>query len=280
MSSTGLARRDFLRVTAMAGGGLLIGTWLDSGLVGVLGASEVSGAADFEPNAFIRITPAGAITIIAKNPEIGQGIKTMLPMLIAEELDVPWESITIEQAMSDPAKYGGQFAGGSTATPNNWEPLRRAGAAGRQMLVAAAAQTLGVPEAQLTTANGAVHHRASGRRLGYGELAAKAATLTPPDLANVTLKDPKDFKIIGRPIGGVDNHKIVTGQPLFGIDVTVPGMLYAVLEKSPVFAGKVASANLDEVKALPGVRQAFVVDGGTQLSGLASRHRSIVEIPS
>jgi isoquinoline 1-oxidoreductase beta subunit len=265
---TGVARRDFLRVTALAGGGLLIGTWLDFGAVGVLEASESLGAADFTPNAFISITPSGAVTIIAKNPEIGQGIKTMLPMLIAEELDVPWESITIEQAMSDPSKYGAQFAGGSTATPNNWEPLRRAGAAGRQMLVTAAAQTLGVPEAELTTGGGAVHHHASRRRLGYGELVAKAGTLSPPDLERVTLKDPKDFTIIGRPIGGVDNHKVVTGQPLFGIDITVPGMLYAVFEKGPVFGAKVASANLDEVRALPGVRQAFVVDGGTQLNGL------------
>ncbi|HUF30397.1 MAG TPA: molybdopterin cofactor-binding domain-containing protein, partial [Gemmatimonadaceae bacterium] len=267
-ATAGLARRDFLRVTALAGGGLLIGTWLDFEAVGVLQASETFGAADFAPNAFIRITPSGAVTIIAKNPEIGQGIKTMLPMLIAEELDVPWESITIEQAMSDPSKYGSQFAGGSTATPNNWEPLRRAGAAGRQMLVTAAAQTLGVPEAELTTGGGAVHHHASRRRLGYGELVATAATLAAPDLESVKLKDPKDFRIIGRPIGGVDNHKVVTGQPLFGIDITVPGMLYAVFEKSPVFGGKVASANLDEVKSFPGVRHAFVVDGGTQLNGL------------
>ena len=267
-SRAGLARRDFLRVTSLAGGGLLIGTWLDFGLVGALEASIPAGAADFTPNAFIRIAPSGAVTIIAKNPEIGQGIKTMLPMLIAEELDVPWESVTIEQAMSDPAKYGSQFAGGSTATPNNWEPLRRAGAAGRQMLVAAAAQQLGVPAAELTTSGGAVHHAATRRRLGYGELVAMAATLTPPEPASVTLKDPKDFTIIGRAIGGVDNHKVVTGQPLFGIDVTVPGMLHAVFEKCPVFGGKVANANLDEVRALPGVRHAFVVDGGTQLNGL------------
>jgi isoquinoline 1-oxidoreductase beta subunit len=265
---SGVARRDFLRVTTLAGGGLLLGTWLDFGTLGVLEASAGTSAADFSPNAFIRITPSGAVTIIAKNPEIGQGTKTMLPMLIAEELDVPWERITIEQAPSDPSKYGSQFAGGSTATPNNWEPLRRAGAAGRQMLVTAAAQTLGVPEAELTTGDGAVHHARTRRRLSYGELVAKAATLTPPDLESVTLKDPKDFKIIGRPIGGVDNHRIVTGQPLFGIDITVPGMRYAVFEKSPVFGGRVASANLEEVRALPGVSHAFTVEGGTQLNGL------------
>ena len=266
-TTTTIARRDFLRVSALAGGGLLLGAWLDYGANGVLEARELA-ASDFSPNAFIRIAPDGAVTILAKNPEIGQGIKTMLPMLVAEELDVPWESITIEQAMSDPAKYGSQVAGGSTATPTNWEPLRRAGAAGRQMLVAAAAQRLGVSESELTTGDGAVHHHASRRKLGYGELAATAATLTAPDLASVKLKDPKDFKIIGRAIGGVDNLKIVTGKPLFGIDVTVPGMLYAVYEKAPVFAAKVASANVDEVKKLPGVRHAFVVDGGEALNGL------------
>ena len=272
MTDPTIARRDFVRVTALAGGGLLLGAWLDFGANGVLEAQEVGDAgrvrADFAPNAFIRIAADGQVTIIAKNPEIGQGVKTMLPMIIADELDVPWESVTIEQAMSDPAKYGGQSAGGSTATPNNWEPLRRAGAAGRMMLVTAAAQQWGVAESELTTRDGAVHHAGSGRKLAYAELVARAATLSPPAPDAVRLKDPKDFRIIGRAIGGVDNRKIVTGQPLFGIDVTVPGMLHAVFEKAPVFGAKVASANLDEVKALPGVKQAFVVDGGTALNGL------------
>lgn len=266
VSPTQFDRRDFLRVTTLAGGGILLGTWLEFGAVGVLGATEV--VEEFMPNAFIRIMPSGAITIMAKNPEVGQGVKTMLPMIIAEELDVPWESITIEQAMSDESKYGRQVAGGSTATPTNWEPLRRAGAAGRAMMVTAAAQTWGVPEGELTTDAGAVHHHASRRHLKYGDLVAKAATLTPPALASVTLKDPKTFKIIGKSKPGVDNGKIVAGQPLYGIDVTVPGMLYAVFEKAPVFGAKVASANVDELKRLPGVKHAFVVDGGTDLAGL------------
>jgi len=269
--TTSLDRRDFLRASSAVGGGLLIGTWLDFSSPGALEAAEsASNRADFAPNAFIRITPAGVITVMAKNPEVGQGIKTMLPMLIAEELDVPWESITIEQAMSDPAKYGQQFAGGSTATPTNWEPLRRAGAAGRQMMITAAAQALNVPAAELTTGGAAVHHHPSRRRLTYGELAERAAALPAPDPATVTLKDPKDFKLIGRAIPGVDNRKIVTGQPLFGIDITVPGMLYAVFEKSPVFGAKVAGANLDEVKRVAGVRDAFVVEGGAVLSGLVA----------
>ena len=267
-------RRQFLRVTSLAGGGLLLGAWLDFGTNGVLEADAaeigVHGAGDFTPNAFIRIAPNGAVTIMSKNPEIGQGIKTMLPMLIADELDVDFSAITIEQAMSDESKYGRQHAGGSTATPLNWEPLRRAGAAGRQMLVAAAAQTWSVPATECTTASGVVYHKASNRQLAYGALATTAAALPAPDLATVTLKDPKDFKIIGKPISGVDNHKVVTGQPLFGIDVTVPGMLYATFEKCPVFAGKALSANIDEIKALPGVKQAFIVEGGTVLNGLLS----------
>ncbi len=267
-------RRQFLRVTSLAGGGLLLGAWLEFGTNGVLEADAaeigVHGAGDFTPNAFIRIAPNGAVTIMSKNPEIGQGIKTMLPMLIADELDVDFSAITIEQAMSDESKYGRQHAGGSTATPLNWEPLRRAGAAGRQMLVAAAAQTWSVPATECTTASGVVYHKASNRQLAYGALATTAAALPAPDLATVTLKDPKDFKIIGKPISGVDNHKVVTGQPLFGIDVTVPGMLYATFEKCPVFAGKVLSANVDEIKALPGVKQAFIVEGGTVLNGLLS----------
>ena len=266
-----LDRREFLRVSALAGGGLLLGAWLDFGTNGVLEAAEAPlHAGEFSPNAFIRIAPSGAITIVAKNPEIGQGIKTMLPMLIAEELDVDWSAITIEQAMSEPAKYGSQVAGGSTATPTNWEPLRKAGAAGRQMLVAAAAQSWSVPAAECTTASGVVYHKASNRQMTYGALATAAAALPAPDMATVTLKDPKDFRIIGKPMTGVDNHKVVTGQPLFGIDVVVPNMLYGTFEKCPVFAGKAVSANLEEIKALPGVKNAFIVDGGTVLSGLLS----------
>ena len=261
-------RRAFLRVSAVAGGGMLLGTYLlDSG---VAWAESATLPADAALGAFVRITPDGIITIISKNPEIGQGIKTMLPMCVAEELDVEWKNVRVEQA-DQGAPYTGQSAGGSTATPNNYIPMRQTGRAARAMLIAAAAQEWGVAESECTTDAGVVHHRASNRKATYGELSTKAATLTPPDLATFTtdrLKDPKDFKIIGKRISGVDNQLIVTGKPLFGIDVTVPGMKHAVFEKGPVFGAKVASANLDVIKALPGVRNAFVVEGATNLAGL------------
>jgi isoquinoline 1-oxidoreductase subunit beta len=268
MTERTVDRRGFIRATALAGGGLLIASYLEPVAALAESWSPTSGAADAALNAFVRISPQGVITIMSKNPEIGQGIRTMLPMLIAEELDVEWKDVRIEPADSDPAKYGGQSAGGSTATPNNWEPQRRVGAAARQMLVTAAAAEWGVPAAECETTAGIVHHRASARSAKYGDLASRAATVPVPDLRSVTLKDPKRYRIIGQRIPGVDNHKIVTGQPLFGIDVVVPGMRYAVFEKCPVFGGKVKSANLDQVRSLLGVRNAFVVDGGPELTGL------------
>jgi isoquinoline 1-oxidoreductase subunit beta len=264
MSRLTLSRRNFLRVSALAGGGMMIAVHLD----GLDAFAQGFRPAPLSPNSFIKITPDGVITIIAKNPEVGQGVKTSMVMLIAEELDADWKDIRIEQALVDAQKYGPQNAGGSTATPTNWEPLRRVGAAGRQMMIAAAAQTWSVPEAELTTESARVHHRASNRSLGYGELATKAATLTPPDLATVKLKDKSEYKILGKPLRRVDAKDIVTGKPIYGIDFTLPNMLHAVFEKCPVFGGKAASANLDEIKALPGVRHAFIVEGGSDLTGL------------
>ncbi len=266
-------RREFLRVSAIAGGGLLLGTYIESaGALEALAAAPGAPLAETALGNYISIAADGMVTIVAKNPEIGQGVKNMLPMLIAEELDVEWKNVRIVQGDLDTVKFQGQSAGGSTATPTNWLPMRRVGAAGRAMIVAAAAQTWNVPAGELTTAAGRVHHKASNRSVGYGDLLAKAATMTAPALESVPLKDPKDFTIIGKSTKGVDIPKIVTGKPLFGIDVSVPGMLYAVYHKCPVFAGKVASANLDDIKKIPGVKHAFVVQGTTptQLAGLVS----------
>ena len=258
-------RRSFLRVTAVAGGGLMLGAWLAP-----LDAGEAPSpsAPDFVPNAYIRMTPDGIVTIIAKNPEIGQGVKTMLPMLIAEELDVDWKMVRVEQGDLDTRKFQDQYAGGSTATPNNWLPMRRVGAAARAMLVAAAAKIWGVPESECVTASGVVTHTGSARKLPYGKLLATASSVAVPDLEKVPLKDPRNFRIVGTRVRGVDNRAIATGAPLYGIDVKLPGMLHAVFEKSPVFGGKVVNASLDEIRKLWGVRHAFVVEGGSELSGL------------
>jgi len=257
-------RRSFLRATALAGGGMLLAYYIEP--VGKV-LAQFGPPVTLLPTSFISIAPDGIVTLIAKNPEIGQGVKTMLPMLIAEELDVDWKDVRIEQGDLN-AKYGLQIAGGSTATPMNWEPLRQVGAGGRQMLIAAAAQTWGVPESECITTPGRVHHEASKRSAGYGELAAKAATLKPPDPKTLKMKDPKDYRIIGKNTPNPDISKILTGKPLFGIDFTTPDMLYANFEKCPVFGGKVASANLDEIKALPGIRHAFIVEPGADPSAL------------
>jgi isoquinoline 1-oxidoreductase subunit beta len=252
-----VTRRSFFQVTALSGGGLLLGTYIEP----VLSAQQRPPAAGpLNPNAFIRIASDGTVTLVSRNPEIGQGIKTMLPMLIAEELEVDWKSVKIEQADLD-EKYGAQTTGGSRAISNNWIPMRKVGAAGRQMLIAAAAQTWNVPESECYASNGRVYHRSTDRSLGYGELAAKAAALPAPDPDSVKLKDPETYKIVGQWTPGVDVPDIATGKPIFGIDFSMPGMLFATFYRCPVFGGKVASANIDAIKKMPGVKHAFIVDG-------------------
>ena len=183
-------------------------------------------------------------------------------MIVADELDVDWSDVTVEQADFDSSRYGLQLAGGSTATPVNWEPLRRTGAAARQMLLTAAAEAWDVGIEECSTASGVVTHVPTDRTLGYGGLAQFAATLNPPDIQAVPLKDSRDFKIIGQPLPGVDNASLVRGEPVFSIDFELPGMLSAVFEKCPVDGGRVINANLDEIRAMSGVRNTFVVEGG------------------
>jgi isoquinoline 1-oxidoreductase subunit beta len=234
----------------------------------VMAQGLFGGPQNLEPAAFIRIAPDGMVTIMAKNPEVGQGVKNMLPMIVADELDVEWRQVIVEQAEANQAKYGTQIAGGSFSTPMNWTPMRQVGAACRQMLIAAAAQRWSVPAGECSTSAGRVLHQSSNRSLGYGDLAEAAATQAVPNLQEVPLKDPKDYKIIGQPIMGVDTPKVVVGEPVFSIDFTLPGMLWAVYEKAPVFGAKVASANVEHIRTLPGVRHAFVVEGTDNLQGL------------
>ncbi|MFL6674392.1 MAG: molybdopterin cofactor-binding domain-containing protein [Massilia sp.] len=258
------SRRHFLRQSAVGGGALVLGLHGEGLLAAV--TRPVDGAT-FAPNAFIRIDARGLVTLVSKQPEIGQGIKTSLPMVIAEELEVDWKDVRIVQGDLDPV-YGGQGAGGSTSTPNNYNDFHRLGATARTILVQAAAQGWGVPASECTAAHGAVVHAASKRKLGYGALVAAAARLPVPDVKEVTLKDPSAFRLLGTRVGGVDNPAVVSGKPLFGIDVQLPGMLYAVYAKCPVFGGKPVSFNAAEIKAMPGVQDAFIVDGTSNLNGL------------
>ena len=259
-----LDRRAFLQISAVAGGGLLIGLYTPDvaaqGRPGGPGASAESLA----PNTYITVHPDNTFTIIAKNPETGQGIRTALPQVIADEFDVDWAQVEIQQADLDP-KYGAQFEGGSRAIPSNYQNMRLVGAGGRLVMLAAAAQQWGVPPGELTTNAGVVTHTATGRTATYASLSSAAVSVPVPERAAIeaALKNPRDFTIIGKRIGGVDNLDIVTGRPVFSIDVAFPGMLHAVLVKCDVFGGKAVSANLDEIEKLPGIRHAFIVEPAT-----------------
>jgi len=256
------SRRNFLKSSLLAGGGLILGVHIP-GLNGSAKAAE-QGSSTFVPNAFLRIAKDGGVTVIGNHSEMGQGAYTSGAMTIAEELDADWTKIRVEPAPVDPAYnhpiYGVQITGGSTSTWSEWDRLRKAGAAARQMLLAAAAQTWNVDPSTCRTGNGHVIHASSQRRLSYGELVEKASTLTPPQ--NVTLKDPKDFKIIGKAIKRLDTPDKTNGKAVFGLDVNVPGMLVAVVARPPVFGGKLKSFNADKTKAVPGVRYVVEIERG------------------
>ena len=272
---TTIDRRDFLRVSTATGGGLLLGLYptLPHGEPTFTGDSHESPdhtgrIADFRPSAFITIASTGLITLTVRNPEGGQGMKTMVPMLIAEELEVALADVVVQHAPADAKRYGRQFFGGSSGIPSNWEEMRQVGAVARELLITAAAQQWNVPASECEARSAQVHHRPSGRSLRYAQLADRAATLPVPELRTIRLKAPDQYRIIGKPVANVDGPAIVTGKPLFGIDVKLPGMQYAVFAKCPVRAGKVRTANIDEIRTMPGVRRAFVVEGQDELSGL------------
>lgn len=218
-------------------------------------------------NAYIRVNADNSFVIGSKNPEVGQGIKTMLPMLIAEELDVDWSQVTAETTIADDKIYGMQVAGGSFATPLNYMPMRQIGAAARAMFVKAAAARWGVAENTLTTSGGRVSPTNGKHSVTYAELAAEAAKIAAPELASVPLKDPSAFKIIGQSKLGVDNQAIVSGKPLFGIDVKRPGLLHAAIEVCPAYGGTLVSYDEAAVKNLPGILAVLPINSANNIKG-------------
>ena len=243
------SRRDFLKLIAASGGGLLLGFHGFAGEAEAAVATATAAGADF--NAYLSIAPDGIVTIFSPNPEVGQGIKTAFPIIVAEELDVPWQAVRVMQAPLDTKKFERQVAGGSGSIPHSWQRLRKAGATARRMLLDAAAKRWQVPADECSAANGTVLHAKTGKKATYGELAAEAAGLPVP--TDVKLKDIRDFKLIGSTVKNVDNAKILTGKPLFGLDFYREGMLFAMIQRPPAFGLKVKSVNATDAKAMPGV---------------------------
>jgi len=212
-------------------------------------------------SAYITVNNDGVITIGAPNPEVGQGVNTSLPMIIAEELDAAWSDVKVVNAPIDAARFGAQFAGGSLSVPMRWDELRRVGAAARAMLLQAASAELGVPTDELSTQDSRVTHHASGRSLSYAELALSASKVSLPNTEDVALKNADDYRLLGKRITNASAAAIAQGEPLFGIDVTVPDMVYASYIKCPHIGGRPVSANLAEIKVQPGVIDAFIIQG-------------------
>ena len=264
-------RRSFLKATAAAGGGLMIGVYLP-----VRGGAAAQTAAAFEPNVWIRITPDDTVRIMLTQIEMGQGVMTSMPMLVAEELDVDWTTIRTEWAPADAAKYGNpnfggqQLTAGSNSVRGMWKILREAGAAARAMLVTAAARAWNVPESSLATQKGEVVHEASGRRIRYGALVERAASLPVP--AAVALKTPERFTVLGQSLPRLDVPEKVNGTALFGLDVKLPGLLTARVVRPPVFGGAVATFDAAKAMAIPGVRH--VVPIGTGIAVVAEDYWS------
>src|SRR5438034_812689 len=258
-ASSNVTRREFLETATVAGAGLVIGFHIPGGAR--FGPTPV---APFTPNAWLRINPDESVLVMVDRSEMGQGVTTSLPMLLAEELEADWSKIRIDFAPADKAyinpMFGMQGTGGSTSVRAAYTPLRKAGAAAREMLVAAAGETWGVDKSECRAEQGAVLHAASGRRLTYGKLVERAATVPVPH--DVPLKDPKDWKILGTRVRRLDTPPKVDGSAQFGIDVKTPGMLVAVIARSPVFGGKVKSFDATKAKAVPGVRHVVEISSG------------------
>lgn len=256
-------RRSFIKASTVAGGGMLLGfSWLagckPAGSDAVAEVVREMPKEWFDINAFLKIGDNGLVTIFSPNPEIGQNVKTSMPMIIAEELDIDWKDVEVEQAPLDLEKYNRQLAGGSQSIRHGWKSLRMAGATARRMLMEAAAKKWQVPVEELTTAKGMIKHEASGKEINYGAMASVAATMTVPE--EVALKDNKDFKLIGTSRKNVDAKKIVTGQPLFGLDTQREGMLIAMIVHPPAFGMKLKSFDAASVNTMPGIKSVFEIN--------------------
>ena len=254
---TKLDRRDFVKLGVIAGSGLLLGVRIPERS----DRSEPGGAVPFAPNAYLRIDPSGDVTIWLARADMGQGVRTALPMIVAEELDADWSRVRVVQADAHPDRYGRMMTVGSTSVRGGaWMPLRRAGASAREMLLTAAASRWSVSTSDLTTEKGRVRHVASGRTATYGELAEAAASVPIP--AQPKLKDPEQFTLIGTRVPLVDTRDKAMGRAVFGIDARTPGMLYATVVHPPVFGSKAGSVNDAKAKAVPGVRRVVQVSQG------------------
>lgn len=254
---TRMDRRTFIKKSAMAGGGLMLAfSWLGACTSDPRRTLKMPDTW-FEINGYLKIGETGAVTIISPNPEIGQNVKTSMPMIVAEELDIDWNLVIVEQGPLNTDIFTRQLAGGSQSIRQGWEGLRLAGATARQMLRDAAAQTWGVPVTEITTAAGMLYHRKSGREAHYGEMASAAAQLPVPE--EVQLKDKDEFTIVGTSRKNVDGKKIVTGQPLFGLDYSREGMLIAMIAHPPAFGQKLKSVDASTAKRMPGIVDVFTI---------------------
>src|SRR5687767_1942338 len=248
-------RRNFLKITSLTGGGLLLGfNWFsaEAGITGTvpIGIANAGFTGPINFNSYLSIATDGTITIFSPNPELGQNIMTSFPMIVAEELDADWSKVKAVQAPFD-TKYDRQVTGGSGAIPHSWKRLRTAGATARYLLVAAAAKKWSVDPSECTTANSFVLHSKTGNKLSYGELAEEASKITVP--ADVPLKNRKDFKIIGSSVRNVENKNIATGKGMFGLDFYREGMVYAMIQRPAAFGTKIKSVDDAAAKAMPGI---------------------------
>ncbi len=253
---TSIGRRSFLKTSALAGGGLMVSfSWL-AGCADTKSAKALELPDQwFELNGFLKIGNNGVVTIMSPNPEIGQNVKTSMPMIVADELDVDWKNVIVEQAPLNTHIFTRQLAGGSQSIRQGWNSLRMAGATARNVLKQAAAKQWNVPVEEITTADGFLKHQ--GKSLGYGEVASAAVSMTVPE--EVELKEISEFKIIGTDRRNVDAKKIVTGQPLYGLDYDVEGMVYAMMIHPPAFGMKLKSFDATEALTMPGVQDIFVM---------------------